>query len=437
MNIGERVERFLDRGEDYPREPVPSEAKKSWWSIGIVWIGVYICIPSIIEGLLLIGGLSFWKAVIADLAGISIFLFLMLIQGSIGTKTGLSTYMASRASFGNIGSHIISLVVAICGFGWFAIQARAFGESMVALVGYGDIALISFIGGLLMILTAIFGYRGIEALSSPVVIYTFGVMIFMAMKSAVVSPLSFSDAVAQTPIATSMGFASAISMVVGGMAMGVVISPDVMRFSKGFGDNAKALFCLTLPVAAIQPISAIIVGMYTGSAELGTALVMAGGVVGFLLVLLGAWTSNDNNLYSCSLALSEIFPKAKRWMTALFLGIIASVLAAIIDLQQYANIMYFFNAFCIPIIGVMCVEAYVLPRMEIQKKGFEKVNAVAVFALIAGGVVELLFDFRILPEAYLPPPIITVLVSGGLYLLGTVLRKKDVDHIEIPKGGER
>jgi cytosine permease len=96
MSAGKNIEQFLERGEDYPTESVPMDARKNWWSIGIVWIGVYICVPSIIEGLLMIGGLPFWEAVAAELIGISIFLFLMLIQGNIGTKTGLSTYMAVR-----------------------------------------------------------------------------------------------------------------------------------------------------------------------------------------------------------------------------------------------------------------------------------------------------------------------------------------------------
>lgn len=424
MKLSEKLEKIFDSGEDYPREPVPREARKPWWSIGIVWVGVYICIPSIIEGLLLIGGLPFWEAIVADLVGISIFLFFMLFQGNIGTQTGLSAYMAARNSFGYVGSHLVSIIVAICGFGWFAIQARAFGESLVALVGHGNIAIISLIGGLTMMLTAIFGYRAIEALSYPSVIYTFIVMIYMAIKSFMTSNMSFSEAIAKTPVTEPMSFISGVSMVVGGMAMAVVISPDVNRFSRCFKDNAKALFLLTLPIAIIQPISSIFIGMYMGTAELGKALVMAGGFLGFFLVVLGAWTSNDNNLYSCSLAVSEILPtKAKRWKTALYLGVIASFLASVIDLQQYGNIMYLFNAFCIPVAGVMCADYYILSKMKVKKE-MKKVNMVAIISFFAGGLFEVLFDFNILPNPILPTPVMTIVLAGAIYVFGMLIVDK-------------
>ncbi|AFM22529.1 purine-cytosine permease-like transporter [Acetomicrobium mobile DSM 13181] len=418
MKLSEKFDQFFASGEDYPREPVPKEARKPWWSIGIVWIGVYICIPSIIEGLLLIGGLPFWEAVAADVIGIFIFLFFMLFQGNIGTQTGLSAYMAARDSFGYVGSHLVSIVVAVCGFGWFAIQSRAFGESLVALLGYGNVSLISLVGGLTMMLTAIIGYRGIEALSYPAVIYTFVMMIYMAIKSAIMSPMSFSEAIAQTPIAEPMSFVSAISMVVGGMAMAVVISPDVNRFAKSFRDNVKALLLLALPVCLVQPVASIFVGMYMGSTELGKALVMAGGFWGFLLVVLGAWSSNDNNLYSCSLAVAEILPKrAKRWKTALYLGIIASIFASILDLQQYMNIMYIFNAFCIPVAGIMCADFYIFTKVK-YKKEMPKINVTAVIAFIIGGIIEIAFDFSILPHPYIPTPVITILCAGIIYLVG-------------------
>lgn len=430
MKLSEKVEQFLDRGEDYPTEPVPREAKKSWWSIGIVWIGVYICIPCIIEGLLLIGGLPLWEAVIADILGISLFLFFMLFQSNIGAQTGLSTYVAARETFGFAGSHIVSIIAAVGSLGWFAIQSRAFGESLVALFGLGNIAIISLIGGFSMMLTAIFGYRGIEALSYPTVVYIFIVMIYMAIKSAVFSPLSFSEAVSRTPLAEPMNFTSAVSMVVGGMAVGVAVSLDVGRFAKSFRDLGKALYFLVLPVGMIQPVASIFIGMYMNSTELGEAMVMAGGFLGFLLVLLGAWTSNDNNLYGASLAVAELLPKVKRWKIALFLGIAASIVSAMINLGQYANIMYVFNALCIPVTGVMCADFYLLPKFGIKKEK-KKLCGVAIAAIFIGGASEILFDFNIVMGTFVPPPIIAIVLAGAVYIFAMLT----IDKIKLNKTG--
>jgi cytosine permease len=433
METLEKIEKFLERGEDFPREPVPASARKPWWSIGLVWIGVYICVPSIIEGLILIGGLPFWEAILAEIAGFIIFLTLMFIQGSIGTKTGLSTYMMAKESFGLWGSHLVSIIVAICGFGWFAIQARALGESTVALiglgnVGLGNVALLSLLGGLLMMITALLGYRAIEFLSRPSVVYTFVVMIYLAVKSSLKVPESFVEVVSKAPIGEPMSFAAAISIIVGGMAMGAVISPDVMRFSRTVKDNFKALFIFVLPVAIIQPIAAMIVGSCIGSTELGLVMVSAGGILGFLLVLLGAWTSNDNNLYSTSLALSEIIPKVKRWEVAVVLGVIASFLSVLISLEDYGYVMYFFGSLTIPVIGIMVTDYYFLSRLGLKKRTAlerkERVNPIAATALIIGGSLEASLDFGIMPNPYsIPPPLVTIVVTCFVYTIGMKLKQ--------------
>jgi cytosine permease len=424
-----KIEEFVERGEDFPREPVPFTARKNWWSIGLVWVGVYICVPSIIEGLIIIGGLPFGKAILAETVGFTIFLALMFIQGSIGTKTGLSTYLLARKSFGWGGSHLISAISAIGCFGWFAIQARAFGESTVALIGLGDVVILSLLGGLLMMLTALLGYRGIEFLSRPSVVYTFIVMIYMAVKSILEVPESFAEVIARAPIGEPMSFAAAVSVVVGGMAVGTVISPDVMRFSRTIKDNFKALFILVLPIAIIQPIASMIIGCYIGSTELGLVMISAGGILGFLLVFLGAWTSNDNNLYSTSLAISEIIPKFKRWKLAIILGIFASILAALIDLENYSYIMYLFSSLAIPVVGVMATDYYILPKIGLEKdsafKKEKKVNHVAVIAWAIGGSLEAMLDFGVIPNPYsIPPPIITIAITSLIYIIGMRLKLK-------------
>ena len=434
MKTLKKIEKFLEKGEDFPREPVPASARKPWWSIGLVWIGVYICVPSIIEGLILIGGLPFREAILAEIVGFIIFLTLMFIQGSIGTKTGLSTYMMAKESFGLWGSHLVSIIVAICGFGWFAIQARAFGESTVALIGLGNAALLSLLGGLLMMITALLGYRAIEFLSRPSAVYTFVAMIYLAVKSSLKAPESFVEAVSKAPIGEPISFAAAISMIVGGMAMGAVISPDVMRFSRAVKDNFKALFIFVLPVAIIQPIAAMIIGSCVGSTELGLVMISAGGILGFLLVFLGAWTSNDNNLYSTSLALSEVIPKVKRWEVAVVLGIVASFLSALISLEDYGYIMYFFSSLTIPVIGIMVTDYYFLSRLGLKKRTAlerkERVNPIAATALIIGGSLEASLDFGIIPNPYsIPPPLITIAVTCFIYIIGMKLKQMDACKI--------
>ena len=86
MKFLEKVEQFLEGGEDYPNEPVPQEERRPWWSIGMVWVGLYICVVSILEGLALIGGLPLHKAILAEVIGFIIFLTMMFFKGLLVQK---------------------------------------------------------------------------------------------------------------------------------------------------------------------------------------------------------------------------------------------------------------------------------------------------------------------------------------------------------------
>lgn len=426
MKFSEKIEQFLESGEDYPREPVPEEERRPWWSTGIVWVGVYICIVSILEGLCLIGGLPLHKAILAEVVGFIIFLTLMLIQGNIGTETGLSTYVLARESFGLKGSHIISLIVFLGDFGWYAIQARAAGESAATIFGWTNIPLVSAIMGLIMMISAIFGYRAIAFISVPTVIYTFGIMIFLAISSVIKTGVPFAELASRAPIAEPMTFASAVAVVVGGMAIGAVGAPDIMRFSRSKKDNVKALFLMVLPVAIVQPICAMITGLCANSVDIGYVLISLGGVFGAILIITGAWTSNDNNLYSASLALSEI-TKGKRWKITIIIGILASLLSALIDLSMYENIMFVIGAFAIPVLGITVTDYYILPKIGLDRglalKAGEKLNPAALTAWLIGGILQSLIDFAVIPNPLnIPSAIITTIVTGIIYMV--IMKKR-------------
>lgn len=422
MKFFDKVEAFLEGGEDYSTEPVPQEERKPWWSIGMVWVGLYICIVSILEGLALVGGLPLKEAIIAELVGFAIFLTLMFFQGNIGTETGLSTYMVARDSFGSWGSHVISIISFVGCFGWYAFQSRTMAESISTMFGGGNIPVMSVLSGLLMMLTAIIGFRAIEFISKPTIIYTVCVMVYIAVKSAVGSQHSLAEVAKLAPLGEPMSFSAAVAIVVGGMAIGAMQAPDVMRFSRSKKDNVKALYLMVLPVAIVQPIASMIAGLYMESTDIGYVLTTAGGALGLILIILGTWTSNDNGLYSASLAVTEIFPKWKRWKITVVTGIAASFLAALIDLNMYESLMYFFSSIAVPVLGVTLADYYILPKMGLKRglakmKG-ERLNVAAVASWAIGAVIETLMDFSIISSPFgIPTVLVSVFLTALIYTI--------------------
>src|SRR5690606_38596117 len=99
-----------------------------------------------------------------------------------------------------------------------------------------------------------------------------------------------------------------ISAVIGGVAVGATIFPDMTRFARspgharaaGIGSYALA-FPLVLLLAAIPSI-------VTKEADLLRIMVTMGlGVPAFVFLVFAAWTTNTSNLYSAGLGLSSLF----------------------------------------------------------------------------------------------------------------------------------
>ncbi|MCG4584426.1 cytosine permease, partial [Anaerosalibacter bizertensis] len=252
------------------------------------------------------------------------------------------------------------------------------------------------------------------------VYYTFFTMMFLAISNVVKGSFTFKELISRAPIEKPMTFAAAVSVVVGGMAIGAVGAPDVMRFSRSKKDNVKALFLVVLPFAILQPLASMIVGLCAKSTDIAYVLTNMGGILGLILIIMGTWTSNDNNLYSCSLAISEIYKKGKRWKISILLGILASILSAIVDLSMYEKIMFVIGAFAVPVLGVTITDYYILPKLGLKRalalENKVKLNPAAVIAWIVGGILQALIDFSIIPNPLnIPSSIVTIIVTGVIY----------------------
>lgn len=399
MNNVQKLLNFLDRSEDSPDKAIALDQKKSAFSIAMVWTGIYISIAGILDGLAVINSLSLKQGIIAVFFGFVIFLFLTSLQGSVGTETGLSTYTAAQLSFGTKGNSIVSILSIIVNVGWFAINVTALTTSVMALTGWQNEIFLNCLFGLLMVVTATLGYKGIEALSMPTVFYTAGFMLFHVIRIFIIGDVNLSEIVSKAPIGNPTTIPVIVSILVGAMSAGAVNAPDIMRFSNSTKDNFKGLYLVGLPLAIILPLSAMLIGLYVGSSDFPVVMIEIGGFFGLLMVILGAWTSNDNALYSASLALHDLLNgKFKRWKIAIVTGVTATVVSSFFDLSMYMNLMLVFGSFLVPILGIMTADYFILPKIGVDHgialKENISINNVAIVTWLIGGLYEYALDFN-------------------------------------------
>ena len=85
---------------DYEFSPVPDEKKNTWKAQVFVWLGVGFCLTAFTLGGQIALGLGFWPTVAAVLVGGIILTVVGALVGAIGVRSGLSSTVSSRFTFG-------------------------------------------------------------------------------------------------------------------------------------------------------------------------------------------------------------------------------------------------------------------------------------------------------------------------------------------------
>ena len=155
---------------DWSTAPVPTEYRRSNYGVVATLVGQIIALSGIYIGAGMVGGLTLTQAFIATVIGSIILAVLGGFLSWVGTKTGVGLSMLLRESFGTIGSYIVSLMLLLVAVGFFGYQATFFGATIHAMFPAGGWITSQTVagvwGGILMMTTALIGYKGIEWLSN-------------------------------------------------------------------------------------------------------------------------------------------------------------------------------------------------------------------------------------------------------------------------------
>jgi len=373
--------------EDFSLESVPLTQRKTWLNLAVIWIGIAVVMSAIFRGMMIGLGLGKISSVVLSYAlGEIILIVMMGLTGYIGAKTGFSTPLIANFSFGRIGAIIISLSIALSLIGWFGVQAAFFARTIQFYFKTDfSLPIFSFLCGIVMMIPAIFGIRGLSALSwmaSPfmIVIFLWGLikMGFHFLPSETLVSLALNHK--PDPYPLTLG--AAASIVAGGFIVGAITSADIFRYARPRMKDIFLAATLAMVVSAFLHLVGSVLSMNTGVYhERLPELVIDNqylglGFIGFLVLLLAQWTTNDSNIYSSVLALNNIF-QTKRWIVTIGAGIFASLFAAFGILERLELFLKILAVSIGPIGGIFICDHYILRRLKVRdfrEKTFSKVN---------------------------------------------------------------
>lgn len=396
--------------EDLSLNPIPKSERVGWKAPLFNILGSNVAISELMIGGALIAGMTFKKLLITSILGNLMLVVILSVQGYIGAKEGLNTYVIAEGVFGKIGGKwIISTILGITSFGWFGIQAGVAGLSVQKIFPNLNLTFTIIVLGLLMMLFAVLGFKSMAKFNYIAVPPLIILMIWGLYKSISVSGIA---SVLNYVPSSSLGIGEGINMVVGLIIVGAIISPDQLRYTRGLKDIIIIGVIGFATVSVFQQVSAGVLAMGAPTSDITQVLANLGfNKIAFLILLLAAWSTNISNAYSGGLALKTVFPNMSRKVVTLIAGLIGTVIAATGIIFVFESFLSILSVAVSSIAGVIWVDYYIINKQKILKR--PGINWSAIFSWLIGfGVSYITTEFNIGI-----PPINGIIIAGISYFL--------------------
>lgn len=361
---------------DFEQGTVPDSERKGWVPIAGIWIAVGIDLSGTILGVQLGAGMPFGQAMTAIVVGSLLLGLLAMPVTYVGASTGLTSAGIARAVFGSVGGRVIAIAMAISALGWFGVQtgflASNASVAFTELLGFtAPTFIFILIGGILMALTALWGYRSIQKLSSwsvPLLVTLLGI-------GTIVAFVRYGSDGLSSDVMPQFSFGGAVSLVMGIFVYGVIVSPDIARWAKTPRSAMAAGFVGFFIGNSFIVVVALLLSRVMNDADLMRMFFTLGlGLFALIVLTLAQWTTNTNNLYSASLSLSIVFRRVNRRTLTLIAGAIAIIAAMFGIYDAFIPFISLMGALVAPFGGVY-VAAYFLDPRSLLRKSSEDIAA--------------------------------------------------------------
>lgn len=375
-------------------ETVPESERKSWVDVAFIQAGVYICVPSLMLGGLLVDGMSLPNAIIAGTVGYLISAVIMSLIGVIGADLGRPTAILAKSSFGTQGARIlISSLFAISQFGWFAVQNVVCGEAFSTMIAVMfdinfPVVISTTIWGVIMLSTAVKGIDGLKWLNTlcvPMLFVVFIIGMVMALNKFGTGDIS--DPASGEPMSMIDGIFLTLSF----LSCGMTVAPDVTRYQKTRGGVYASSFIGLCPAGIILLIVGAVLTKITGEYDISLVLLQAGiPTLGLIVLILATLTTNTNNAYCAGISAIMLFnlkDDKRAWATAVC-GIIGTILAIMGFDKLMDSFINLLGTFFFPVAGIMLVDYWIIRKGNVKEWKFLKSFSIAgIIAWVAGCII--------------------------------------------------
>jgi cytosine permease len=325
-------------GSEYEHEPVPAAARRSLFSITMVWAGFPMIITGAMTGSILVLGMGFLHAVAAMLIGNLILLGYIGALGLLGMRRGVNFALLASVVFGKKGYVLASGLLSTLLLGWYAVQTGITGALISSTYGINYI-LMTVIAGLLYIGITFVGVRGLHYIGMVSIPLFLILGIGVAADAASTTSWAAIAAYPGNHGVASMSFGAGLTVVLSLFIDAGTVTADFNRWAKSPRDSWLATFSAfpfanlvamlvggvmtaALAVPNANPFGSDNMFGYLNHMQIGWLSVLA-----FVFLYLNLGSVCSHCLYNSATGWSRIVGTHMR-VAAVVLGVIGIVVAA-------------------------------------------------------------------------------------------------------------
>lgn len=288
--------------DDFPLTEVPLTARRGLFSLVTVLLGFVFFTPTMLAGAQVAAAFRPGSLLTILVTGSLILGTYVAVLAVIGARTGLTTVLLARYTLGIKGSKWADLLLGGTQVCWYAVTAAFFADLVVQAFGWhGYEWLVIIVGAALTGVTAYYGYRGIEVLSTLSVPLMFALCCWVLIRAT--DEVGGIGGFASAEPTDAIPWATAVTIVVGTFVSGGTQTPNWSRFAQlprqAFIAAFGAFFFANLMMLVFGAVGALAYGEGDFVAVMLHLNLTLAAVV---LLALNVWTTQDNSAYAFGLA---------------------------------------------------------------------------------------------------------------------------------------
>ncbi len=353
--------------EDYPIDHVPASARKTFFSVAAVLLGITFFAPTMSTGAQLASAFTFSKLMWIVLIGNLVLGIYVSMNCAIGAKTGLASVMLSRYTFGIGGAKWADVLLGGTQIGWYGYVCSYTGNLFATAFNAPRLEIwFTLAWGIIFGVTALWGYKAMEKVAYVAVPALLILVVCVPVLATQAN--GGMQAIVNAVPSAEMSVASALTAIVGTFASMGTQACNWSRFSK----SVKAAFWSGFVAFMIGNTIMLLAGIFGGLAygESDFIVVMHNtGLIFFALVVLtlNIWTTAHAGAYAWGIAGAEMFNKENK--TPFLLG--GLIIAIIIGVTGFYNRLFGFlnllGVFIPPLGGAMLGDYFFVYKRRIPK----------------------------------------------------------------------